>query len=114
MTSKTENGVQHNYAYDPNDRLISQDAFDYSYNGQGVRVRRDGLRSTTKFVVDINRELSQVLCETDFNGNITSYYVYGQGLAYKVLPDGRHFYYHFDALGSTVAITDDSRNVYNR
>lgn len=66
-----------------------------------------------RYVVDTNRELSQVLSETNESGAITAHYVYGLGLAYKVMPDGTHYYYHFDAIGSTVAMTDDSRRIVN-
>jgi len=51
--------------------------------------------------------MSQVLCETDASGNITAYYIYGAGLLAKITPDGAEHYYHYDGLGSTVALTDE-------
>jgi RHS repeat-associated protein len=114
MTGKTQNGVTTSYGYDFTDRLTTvSSGTQYSYNGSGVRLRKVEGGVVTRYVVDINRDLSQVLCETDGSGNITSYYVYGLGLAYKVLPDGTHFYYHFDALGSAVAMTNDARSIVN-
>lgn len=114
MTGKTENGVTTNYVYDFNDRLtaVAGNA-QYFYNGNGIRLKKIEGGTVTGYVVDINRDLSQVLCETDGSGNITSYYVYGLGLAYKVTPNGTHYYYHFDAIGSTVAMTDDAKSIVN-
>jgi RHS repeat-associated protein len=114
MASKTEGGVSITYGYDFEDRLVSVSGSSaYSYNGQGIRLQKIEGGITTRFVVDPNNELSQTLCETNTSGVITSYYVYGIGLAYKVNSNGTHYYYSFDPLGSTIAITDDGKNVIN-
>ena len=105
MTGKTESGSTTIYTYDFNDRLTGDGANTFNYNGQGVRVAKSRAGAVTRYVVDVNRELSQVLCETDGAGNITSYYVYGQGLAFKVAPDGARYYYQYDPSGSTVSMT---------
>jgi len=116
VTSKTENGMTTNYTYDFNDRLTNDQSNTYTYNAQGVRVSKSHSGVVTRYVVDVNRELSQVLCETDGNGNITSYYIYGQGLIYKVLPTANnpHYYYQFDPSGSTVSMTSDGDFYLNR
>ncbi|HEX8148019.1 MAG TPA: RHS repeat-associated core domain-containing protein [Pyrinomonadaceae bacterium] len=115
MSSRTRGGVTAGLIYDFDDRLVEfqASASQYYYNGSGVRVQSQGLRSTTRYVVDVAVDLPRVLCETDGGGAVTGYYVYGQGLAYKVLPDGTHFYYHFDPTGSTVAMTGDDLAVRN-
>ncbi len=114
MTSKTEACATTNYGSDFENRLISVgSSSQYFYNGQSVRLQKIEGTKTTRYAVDTNHDLSQVLCETDANGAITAYYVYGLGLAYKVSPDGTHYYYHFDPIGSTIAITDDAKNVVN-
>ena len=53
--------------------------------------------------------------------NMTSqstYYVYGAGLAYevKITPDGQEAvrYYHYDQVGSTVAMTDSAQAITDR
>ena len=104
MTRKTEGSSVTNYSYDFNDRLTSDQVNSFSYNGQGVRVAKSRAGVVTRYVVDVNTELSQVLCETDGSGNITSYYVYGQGLVFKVTPTNGHFYYQFDPNGSTISM----------
>jgi RHS repeat-associated protein len=114
MTSQTQNGVITTYGYDFNNRLIKVGTVSqYSYNGRGVRLQKTEGSVTIRYVVDINHDLSQVLCETDGSGAITAYYVYGLGLVYKVNPSGTHFYYHFDPIGSTIAMTDDSQSIVN-
>lgn len=114
MTGKTANGVTTAYAYDFQDRLTAVgNSARYFYNGAGIRLKKIESSKTTRYVVDVNRDLSQVLCETDATGNITAYYVYGLGLISKVGTDGKHFYYHFDATGSTIAMTDDAKSIVN-
>ena len=114
MISKTEGGVTTNYGYDFENRLVSvSGSSQYFYSGQGVRLQKIEGTRTTRYVVDSNHDLSQVLCETDANGVVFAYYVYGVGLAYKVNPDGTHYYYSFDPLGSTIAMTDDAKKVVN-
>ena len=114
MTSKIEAGVATAYVYDFENRLVSVgNVSQYFYNGEGVRFQKIENGKTTRYVVDTNRDLSQVLCETDATGVIAAYYVYGVGLAYKVDPNGTHYYYSFDPLGSTIAMTDDGKNVVN-
>jgi RHS repeat-associated protein len=105
------------YTYDALDRLI-QVTFpgyqaQYHYDGLGHRVARTVGRRTTKYMVNPNGVLSQVLGETDGAGNITAYYVYGLGLISKVTPRGETYFYHYDGLGSTVAMTDGSGNIVN-
>jgi RHS repeat-associated protein len=114
MTGKTENGVTTTYVYDFNDRLKSDQTNTYFYNGQGVRLTKSRAGSVTRYVVDVNRELSQVLCETDGSGAIMSYYIYGQGLVYKVLPSGAYYYYQFDYNGSTISLKSDAGSYTNR
>src|SRR5205807_7488127 len=93
MTSKTEAGVTTNYGYDFENRLVSvSGSSQYFYDGQGMRLQKIEGAKTTRYVIDVNHDLSQILCETDANGVIAAYYVYGLGLAYKVKPDGTHYY----------------------
>ena len=64
---------------------------------------------TTRYVLDVNGTLSNVLAETDGSGTITAYYVHGLGLISKVLPNGTPYYYHYDSRGSTIALTDSTQ-----
>ena len=60
-----------------------------------------------------NRTLPSIFCETDTSGNITSYYVYGLGLISKIEGNNAYFY-QYDGLGSTIAITDKNGNIKNK
>lgn len=106
------------YTYDYEDRLI-QSAIggavtQYSYDGNGNRLVKVEGSNTTRYVLDINGSLSNVLAETDGSGNITAYYVYGLGLISKILPDDTASYYHYDSRGSTIALTDLSENITDK
>jgi len=105
-----------NYAYDVEDRLISAagGAAQYRYDGMGNR--REATRSSvvTRYVLDVAGPMSNVLLETDASDNPTAYYVHGLGLTSRITPSGDASYYHYDATGSTVALTDAAANVTDR
>lgn len=106
------------FTYDYNDRLIQSNiggmAAQYSYDGLGNRLKKINAGVTTRYVLDINGSLSNVLAEIDDSGTITAYYVYGLGLISKILPDGTTYYYHYDSRGSTVALSDVSGNLTDK
>jgi len=83
----------------------------YQYDGGGNRLsaNRDGV--VTRYVLDRNSSLTQVLAETDSGGTITAYYVYGLGLISRIDSGGNAQYYHFDSRGSTIALTDASGQI---
>ncbi len=106
------------YSYDYEDRLIQSTIAgvitQYSYDGMGNRLAKTEGTATTRYILDTNGSLSNVLAETDGSGSITAYYVYGLGLISKILPDGTAYYYHYDSRGSTVALTDAGENVTDK
>ena len=103
------------FAYDFEDRLtqsiIGGVSSQYGYDGVGNRFTRTEGGVTKRYIQDVNRNLTNVLAETDATGTITAYYVYGLGLISKVLPDGTTYNYHYDSRGSTTALTDASQNI---
>jgi RHS repeat-associated protein len=65
-------------------------------------------------LIDPNGILPQVLAQTDNTGNLISFYVYdGAGLVAKITPQNQYYFYHYDGLGSTIAITDNAGQVVN-
>lgn len=74
--------------------------------------RRAGTRegTTTGYVLDV-RGMSQVLIEKDATGTPQNYYIHGLGLISRIKPDGTTHYYHFNNIGSIVAMTDQGENV---
>jgi RHS repeat-associated protein len=99
-----------NYSWDFNDMLTQVTAngntYVYRYDALGNRV--------AKVVNSVETRYVRSLAETDVSGNITTYYIYGLGLISKITPANESYFYHFDGIGSTVAITDSSGNVVNK
>lgn len=86
------------YLYDPNRNRIAK-----SVNG-----------IATRFIVDSKPRLSRLLAETDNAGNASAYYVHGLGLISKIKPSGHSYFYHYDAIGSTAALTDSAGIAVNK
>lgn len=105
------------YLFDARDLLTKittpdQKTTEFGYDGDGNRISltKDGAK--TQFVVDPNRSLTDVIAEADKDGTIQDYYIHGLGLAAKVSADGKTVrYYHYDPIGSTVALSDPAGSV---
>ena len=74
-----------------------------------MSANRNGV--VTRYVLDRNSPLAQVLAETDSSGNIIYYYIYGLGLVSRIDAGGNAQYYHYDSRGSTIAMTDASGKI---
>lgn len=109
LITKTVGANVTNYSWNFNDMLMQLttggNTYVYRYDGLGNRVARIENGAETRYVGG--------LAETDAAGNITSYYVYGLGLISKIIPSNQSYYYHYDGIGSTIAMTDSSGNVVN-
>jgi RHS repeat-associated protein len=103
------------YRYDFEDRLIQAlgaGVQDYRYNGEGDRLQAVRNGETTRYALDLaDEELSHVLGETDASGNPRAYYVHGHGLISRIRPEGEARYYHYDPVGSAVALTNPAGQV---
>ncbi len=77
----------------------------YEYDVFGNRIKKTNGAATTKYISG--------LVETDSAGAITAYYVYGLGLISKV-EGSNAYYYQYDGLGSTIAITNTTGAVQNK
>jgi RHS repeat-associated protein len=104
------NGAFGSFAFDARNELTSGGGITYGYDPAGNRVALTNGSSTNAFV--INPLGSQVLMR--INNGTTNYYVYGKGLVYEIDETAtatNAAYYHFDARGSTVALTDGGGNL---
>ncbi|MDD3179009.1 MAG: hypothetical protein PHQ04_01515 [Opitutaceae bacterium] len=98
------------YTYDTRNRLTNAGGSGYRCNPDGLRVEITGTGAAT-FVVDPNAALSRTLMRT--KSGTTTYYVYGVGLLYEET-GGSTSTYHFNQIGSTLALTDGSQTVTDR
>ena len=98
------------YGYDARNRLTSAAGSGYRYTAEGARVQVTGTDAAA-YVVDPNAALSRTLVRV--KGGVTTYYVYGLGLLYEETA-GATKTYHYDHLGSTLALTTDGLTVTDR
>ncbi len=80
---------------------------EYSYDSAGRRFSsfRNGVEK--RYLLDLNAGMESVLAEMNGSNNIHLRYVHGDGLLYSVdATTGERLFYHYDPIGSTVAITD--------
>ena len=108
-----------NFTYNVLNQLVEysdgSQVYNYSYDALGNRIAKEVNTTTTKYVVNPAAGLPSVIAETDVNGTITAYYVYGLGLISKIDASGEDaYYYQYDGLGSTVAITDENGTIVNK
>jgi RHS repeat-associated protein len=106
------------YTYDSENRLVGVSgpgiALQNVYDGLGNRIAKTDGATSTRYVLDLSGEMSEVLAETDGSNNVTGYYTYGNGLLAMIAPSGQRYVYHADSRGSTLAITDAAQNLVNR
>jgi len=118
LTEKTSGTTTTTFSYDPENRLTQfrsdGNLTSYAYDALGNRLEKTANSAVTGYINDINRLSPVVVAETDSSGTIVSYYVYGMGLVSKITSDGSAYYYHYDGLGSIVALTDGSQNLVNK
>jgi RHS repeat-associated protein len=105
-------GYSLNYTFDYEHRLKTiGSTIQFYYDGAGNRVQAARSGVTTRYIYDAKGNL---LAEADGNNNITKYYVYGNGLLAMVTPGNQTYCYHFNAVGSTIAMTDSTQSVVNK
>jgi RHS repeat-associated protein len=108
LTSKTDGDRKFNFEYDYQNRLIRtvtpDGTWDYEYDALGNRsaVIHDGQR--TEYLAD-PLAWGVIFGEFSPDGTVQAHNAYGLGLVSRVDNAGE-LYYDYDALGSTVGITD--------
>lgn len=85
----------------------------YSYDSTGLRVVRTVDGTDRRFVYDLSGAQPRVVTEAAADNTPIAWYVYGLQLAWKVLPDGTTYFFHFDGDGNVVALSNTAQGVVN-
>ncbi len=101
------------YGFDSEHRLTtigSTTQFKYDGSDNRLKAIRSGVE--TRYLYDPSGNL---LAELNSSNVVTKYYIYGAGLlAMYNVPTSKTYCYHFNALGSTIALTDSTQTVQNK
>jgi RHS repeat-associated protein len=107
-------GYSATYTFDYEHRLktIGSD-IQFYYDGSGNRLKAIRSGVETRYIYDAGGNL---LAEADGSNVITRYYIHGAGLLAMVVPGtpDQVYTYHYNAVGSTIAMTDSGQNVVNK
>jgi RHS repeat-associated protein len=108
-------GASGSYVWNSRNQLVrvtrsdNGQQIEYVYDSEGNLIRTiDSLKGTTRWIVDPNGgERSRVLAKVSPDGRVTRY-IYGSELLYEIRNNGEIRCYHYDQVGSTVALTNGS------
>ncbi len=113
MTYGPLQGKMTRFEFDCRNRLIKAGDTTYAYDAENNRTAVTTGTTRTEYVVNTQPELSQVLQSTTINGSRkeVTYYFYGKGLIAQDSEESGYLTYHFNNVGSTMAVTDESGTV---
>jgi RHS repeat-associated protein len=101
------------FIYDSANRLVAANnpsgaTSSYKYDPTGRRVERTVNGTTYRYVYDG----PHILAILDGNNNLLTSFTYGLGVApISIRSNGQDYFFHTDALGSVVALTDINGNI---
>ena len=118
MTSPSKSAL---YVYNAENRLIratvqsgnNVSVEEYEYDYAGNRIAKSSEGEYTKYLLDVNGELTYVLAEMNFDNTEKCYYTRGDELISQER-DGRTSFYLYDGHGSVVGLADESGKVTDK
>lgn len=118
MTSPSKSAL---YVYNAENRLVratvqsgnNVSVEEYKYDYAGNRIAKSSEGEYTKYLLDINGELTYVLAEMNFDNTEKCYYTRGDELISHE-SDGKKSYYVYDGHGSVRALADESGKVTDK
>ena len=118
MTSPTKSAL---YVYNAENRLVratvqsgnNVSVEEYKYDYAGNRVAKSSEGETTKYLLDINGELTYVIAEMDYDGNEKCFYTRGDELISQERNE-KVSYYLTDGHGSVRALANDEGKVTDK
>jgi len=118
MTSPSKSAL---YVYNAENRLVratvqsgnNVSVEEYKYDYAGNRIAKSSEGEYTKYLLDINGELTYVLAEMNFDNTEKCYYTRGDELISQER-DGKKSYYVYDGHGSVRSLADESGNVTDK
>lgn len=102
-----------NLTFNSRNQLTAADGTSYTYDAEGRRRTLTAGTGTTRFVMDPNGSLDRLLIRHNPDQSVT-YFVHGLGILYEVDESENTKTYHYDQVGSTIALTNDSGKVTGR
>lgn len=122
------NGGMAEFTYDCRNRLVKVKEEDgkvtlYEYDAENIRTASvtNGIR--TEYTTDRESTYSQTLVKREYEKNVfggytepvsSTTYTYGLGLVSERRDTGEEYYYHYNHLGSTMAVSDGSGEIIYR
>ena len=128
MTKGPLNGGMAEFTYDCRNRLVKVKEEDgrttvYEYDAEDIRTASVTGGVRTEYITDREAVYSQVLVKTSYGKNVFGVYneererityTYGAGLINERRAGGEEYIYHYNHLGSAVAITDGNGEIVFR
>ena len=115
LTNSNNPEANVNFSYNEENRLMTvSGTFNASYTYDALGNRRAAIRDgiETRYVLDISGSMDNVLMECNSSNAPIYYYIYGNGLLYRIkASDNSAQYYHYDSRGSTIAITNAGQEI---
>ena len=120
-TSRVDSCGTTTYTWDSENRLTGISGFQpdcstlsasYKYDPFGRRIEKNVNGTVLKYLYDEK----EILAEYDGNNQLLTRYIHGKGIdePISLTRNGQTYFYHTDALGSVIAITDSTGNVVQR